>query len=82
MAGGTFGSEDGHFDAYAALMGYRAKARAMGVTFVHGEVAAIEVDAGRVRTLPEPPVSNCRWCRSSARCSLWIPRSSRPVRCP
>lgn len=46
---GTFGAEDGHFDAYAALMGYRAKSRAMGAVYVHGEVAAIEVGGARVQ---------------------------------
>ena len=28
--GGTFGLQDGHFDAYALLMGYKAKARSLG----------------------------------------------------
>lgn len=49
MAGGTFGGQDGHFDAYAALMGYRAKARAMGADYIHGEVVAIEVNNDRVQ---------------------------------
>ena len=48
MAGGTFGVEDGHFDAYAALMGYRAKARSMGAIFIQGEVAQVEVSGGSV----------------------------------
>ena len=46
---GTFGTEDGHFDAYAALMGYRSKARSMGANYVHGQVDRIEADGGRVR---------------------------------
>jgi glycine/D-amino acid oxidase-like deaminating enzyme len=46
---GTFGAGDGHFDAYAALMGYRAKSRAMGALYIHGEVSAIEVGGGRVQ---------------------------------
>ena len=49
MAGGTFGVEDGYFDAYAALMGYRAKSRSMGAVFIQGEVASIEVNGGSVQ---------------------------------
>jgi glycine/D-amino acid oxidase-like deaminating enzyme len=54
LAGGTFGSTGGHFDAHAFLMGYRAKARALGAQFVHDEVVAIErgeshVDGVRLR---------------------------------
>ena len=42
FAGGTFGSQDGHFDAYAMLMGYKAKARSLGTRFVKDEVVAIK----------------------------------------
>jgi FAD-dependent oxidoreductase domain-containing protein 1 len=48
FAGGTFGPLDGHLDAYAVLMGYKGKARSMGVSFIHGEVAEILTAAGRV----------------------------------
>lgn len=41
LAGGTFGALDGHFDAYAFLMGYRAKARSLGTTFIKDEVTEI-----------------------------------------
>jgi len=41
LAGGTFGALDGHFDAYAFLMGYRAKARSLGTTFIKDEVTGI-----------------------------------------
>ena len=41
FAGGTFGPLDGHLDAYAVLMAYKAKARSLGATFIQGEVAAI-----------------------------------------
>jgi glycine/D-amino acid oxidase-like deaminating enzyme len=46
--GGTFGSEDGHFDAYAVLMAYKAKARSQGAHFLTGEVIAIRTASGRV----------------------------------
>jgi len=41
LAGGTFGALDGHFDAYAFLMGYRAKARSLGTIFIKDEVTGI-----------------------------------------
>ncbi|MEW5909339.1 MAG: FAD-binding oxidoreductase [Thermodesulfobacteriota bacterium] len=41
FSGGTFGHMDGHLDAYAFLMGYRNKAKALGAIFVHDEVAGI-----------------------------------------
>jgi glycine/D-amino acid oxidase-like deaminating enzyme len=47
--GGTFGSQDGHFDAYAVLMGYKAKARVLGAQFITDEVIAIRT-AGKVVT--------------------------------
>ena len=43
LVGGTFGPEDGHFDAYAALMAYKAKARSQGVEYLAGEVVKIRV---------------------------------------
>ena len=51
MVGGTFGVEDGYFDAYAALMGYRAKSRSMGAVFIHKEVASIEVSGGSIQAV-------------------------------
>ncbi|MCP4371469.1 MAG: FAD-binding oxidoreductase [Deltaproteobacteria bacterium] len=39
--GGTFGPKDGHFDAYAVLMGYKAKARSLGAVYINGEVVEI-----------------------------------------
>lgn len=41
LAGGTFGATDGHIDAYAVLMGYRNKARSLGVEFIKDEVLLI-----------------------------------------
>jgi glycine/D-amino acid oxidase-like deaminating enzyme len=39
--GGTFGAQDGHFDAYAVLMGYRAKAKFLGAEYIEAEVVEI-----------------------------------------
>ena len=44
IVGGAFGSEDGHFDAYAVLMGYKAKAKYMGVVFLQDEVVELLTD--------------------------------------
>jgi len=46
--GGTYGPDDGHFDAYAALMGYKAKARSLGAEYLKDEVAKITTHSGRV----------------------------------
>jgi glycine/D-amino acid oxidase-like deaminating enzyme len=48
FAGGTFGPDDGYFDAYAALMGYRAKAKSLGAEYINDEVVEIKTKAGRV----------------------------------
>ena len=39
--GGTYGPDDGHFDAYAALMGYKAKARSLGAEYLKNDVKEI-----------------------------------------
>jgi glycine/D-amino acid oxidase-like deaminating enzyme len=65
--GGTFGPDDGHFDAYAALMGYKAKARFQGADYLQGEVGAIATRSGRVtgvrlasgESLTAPSIINC-----------------------
>jgi glycine/D-amino acid oxidase-like deaminating enzyme len=41
LAGATFGPDDGHFDAYGVLMGYRRKARSLGVEYRRDEVVEI-----------------------------------------
>ena len=66
-AGGTFGPDDGHFDAYAMLMAYKAKARHQGVAYVTGEANQILTESGRVKgvglasgeTLHAEVVINC-----------------------
>ncbi len=40
-AGGTFGANDGYLDAYSFLLGYKNKARSLGVTFITDEVLEI-----------------------------------------
>ena len=52
IVGGTFGSEDGHFDAYAVLMGYKAKAKSLGVSFLQDEVAELLTDGDGNLTRP------------------------------
>jgi glycine/D-amino acid oxidase-like deaminating enzyme len=47
IVAGTFGLDDGHFDAYAALMAYKAKARSLGAHYLTGEVVRIRTAAGR-----------------------------------
>jgi glycine/D-amino acid oxidase-like deaminating enzyme len=64
---GTYGPDDGHFDAYAALMGYKAKARSQGADYLQGEVTAITTRGGRVtgvklapnESLVAPSIINC-----------------------
>lgn len=46
--GGTYGPDDGHFDAYAALMGYKAKARSLGAEYLKDDVEKITTRSGRV----------------------------------
>jgi FAD-dependent oxidoreductase domain-containing protein 1 len=48
LVGGTFGPQDGHFDAYAVLMGYKAKARALGAEYIKGEVVELMSAGGRI----------------------------------
>ena len=48
LAGGTFGPDDGHFDAYAVLMAYKAKAKSMGAKYLNVEVEKIHRQHGRV----------------------------------
>ncbi len=45
LAGGTFGSGDGHLDGYAFLMGYRNKAASLGALFVEAQVESLLVDS-------------------------------------
>ncbi len=67
VVGGTFGPDDGHFDAYAALMAYKAKARSQGAHYLAGEVVRIRaaggraegVDLGSGETLSAGCVVNC-----------------------
>lgn len=47
--GGTFGPKDGHLDAYAVLMGYKAKARSLGAEYIKGEVTQIIKHTNTVR---------------------------------
>lgn len=48
LAGGTFGPEDGHLDAYAVLMGFKAKARSLGAEYINDEVIQLMSVSGRI----------------------------------
>jgi glycine/D-amino acid oxidase-like deaminating enzyme len=48
LVGGTFGPQDGHFDAYSVLMGYKAKARSLGAEYINGEVVELMSAGGRI----------------------------------
>jgi glycine/D-amino acid oxidase-like deaminating enzyme len=48
LAGGTFGPEDGHLDAYAVLMGFKAKARSLGAEYINDEVIQLNSAGGHV----------------------------------
>jgi glycine/D-amino acid oxidase-like deaminating enzyme len=66
-AGGTFGAQDGHFDAYAVLMGYKKKARSIGAQYITDEVKEIRTDKSKITgvrlasgdELSSPIVVNC-----------------------
>ncbi len=47
-AGGTYGPDDGIMDPYAVLMGYRTKARSLGVRYLKDEVVKINTNKGAV----------------------------------
>jgi len=46
--GGTFGPKDGHLDAYAVLMGYKAKGRSLGAEYIKDEVIQVLVKGKEV----------------------------------
>jgi glycine/D-amino acid oxidase-like deaminating enzyme len=48
FVGGTFSPDDGYIDAYAVLMGYKAKARSLGATYIQDEVVKIKKTQKRV----------------------------------
>lgn len=74
--GATWGPQDGHLDAYAVLMGYKAKARSQGATYLADEVTELVVDNGRAlgvktasgETYTAGAVVNCTgaWCADLA----------------
>jgi len=48
FTGGTFGPDDGYFDAYAVLMGYKAKARWLGAAYIQDNALRIRKSGQRV----------------------------------
>ena len=82
--GGTFGPKDGHLDAYAMLMGYKAKAKSLGAEYITDEVIQIVKARKRVtgvrlasgRDLSSKIVVNCAgaWAaRVAAMAGVTIP---------
>ncbi len=77
LAGGSFGPLDGHFDAYAFLMGYKAKARSLGAHYIKNQVTEVLTAGDRVtgvrlasgESLPAGFVVNCAgaWAAKVAR---------------
>jgi glycine/D-amino acid oxidase-like deaminating enzyme len=77
FTGGTFGAQDGHFDAYAVLMGYKTNARAQGAVYIEDEVTELIVDERQISgvktasgaTYASAVVVNCAgaWCAELAR---------------
>ena len=67
FVGGTFGPDDGYFDAYAVLMAYKAKSRSLGVNYFKDEVVTINTLKKQVTgvqladqgSLPAGRVINC-----------------------
>jgi len=64
---GTFGVDDGHFDGYAVVMGYRKKSKSMGADYLEDDVVQILHEKGHIRgvltasgkSLAAPIVINC-----------------------
>jgi glycine/D-amino acid oxidase-like deaminating enzyme len=48
LLGGTYGPDDGHIDAYAMLMAYKAKARFLGAVYLADDITEINKDGGRL----------------------------------
>jgi glycine/D-amino acid oxidase-like deaminating enzyme len=77
LVGGTFGAQDGHFDAYAVLMGFKANARAQGAVYIEDEVTELMVANRQITGVKtasgaactSAAVVNCAgaWCTELAR---------------
>jgi glycine/D-amino acid oxidase-like deaminating enzyme len=89
LVGGTFSPLDGHFDAYALLMAYKAKARYLGASFVDDDVRAVLTAGRRVtgvqlasgRRLDSAAVVNCAgaWAAEVA-CTAGVALPVEPVK--
>ena len=67
LVGATFGSDDGHLDPHAYLMGYKTNAEALGAVFIKDEVSEVTTAADHVsgvqlasgQTLKSKIIVNC-----------------------
>lgn len=76
LVGATFGAQDGHFDAYAVLMAYKANARARGAAYIEDTVTELLAHNGQITGLKTASgeiyksavVINCAgaWCTELA----------------
>jgi glycine/D-amino acid oxidase-like deaminating enzyme len=48
LLGGTYGPDDGHIDAYAMLMAYKAKAKFLGAVYLEDEITEIKKAVGKI----------------------------------
>jgi len=48
LIGGTYGPDDGHIDAYAMLMAYKAKARSLGAVYLADDITEIKKVGSKV----------------------------------
>ncbi len=48
LIGATYGPDDGHIDAYAMLMAYKAKARSLGAVYLADDITEVNKAGGRV----------------------------------
>ena len=76
--GGTFGPRDGYLDPYGFLMAYRAKARSLGVEFLHDRIAAWRKKGIESRASGDPRVNFLRPASLSTPQGPGPPRSQKP----
>ncbi len=69
LSGGALGlAGEGWIDAHALMHGFKRKAQSLGVQYVHGKVASLHCDGGRVRSvrLDDGRTLGCDWVINAA----------------